>query len=279
MKEFEILQKIAQQGINDKEYVEEHIIGFEALKKSEQKCLLQSLQQPAHLVPEELPASQVTADVALTPHATPQQLREPLKSFQQEGLSWLLQREAKAEGNGQESGAHVLRGGILADEMGMGKTLQIIALLVASPAAGATLVVVPPTCLAQWRAEIAEFVEPGTLETFEYRCNKTLPEHFNGKAVVLTTYSTLERDFRRQLDTLEEPPRKRRRGEPLQDREAGWNTRAKVCFFKNNVLLQDSNKDLDSQWKHVSRNHSVWNSIERILAVKNFHQKANVSFV
>eukprot|EP00435_Cladocopium_sp_Y103_P018976 s210_g4.t1 len=223
VKEFEILQQIAQQGINDKEYVEEHIIGFEALKKSEQKCLLQSLQQPVQLVPEELPASQVKADVTLTPHETPQQLREPLKLFQQEGLSWLLQREAKAEGNeGRESGAHVLRGGILADEMGMGKTLQIIALLVASPASGATLVVVPPTCLAQWRAEIAEFVEPGTLEIFEYRCNKSLPEHFNGKAVVLTTYSTLERDFRKQLDTLEEPPRKRRRGELLRDQEVSW---------------------------------------------------------
>ena len=227
-KEFEVLQQIADQGIHDKEYVEEQVIGFDALKKNERELLLESLRHPAPSAPEKLPESQTSQTDShedLPPHPIPTQLRSPLQPFQQQGLSWLLKRET---GDAEEVAHHVLRGGILADEMGMGKTLQIIALLVASPAGGATLVVVPPTCLAQWREEITEFVLPGTIEIFEYLGRKrTLPENFDGKAVVLTTYKTLEREFRKtrqrqldQLDTLEdtlpERPQKRRR----QDEQA-----------------------------------------------------------
>mgnify|MGYP006075928877 FL=1 len=49
---------------------------------------------------------------------TPAQLTRPLLPFQQEGLAWMVDNEQS-----------VVNGGILADEMGMGKTIQTIALL------------------------------------------------------------------------------------------------------------------------------------------------------
>lgn len=202
MKEFEILQQIAQRGINDEEYIEDHIVGFVALGQKRQGELLQALLHPTSTPPEELPESQVL-DVKLTPRAGPKKLRKPLQPFQKEGLSWLLDREASASS---------VCGGILADEMGMGKTLQILALILASPAKGATLIVAPPTCLSQWREELADNIDGG-IEVWTYRGTKTtLPDRFRNKVVVLTTYAALERDFREQLNSLEEePPRPRKR--------------------------------------------------------------------
>ena len=47
------------------------------------------------------------------------------------------------------------RGGLLGDEMGMGKTIQAVSLIMSDyPARNPTLVVVPPVALMQWSAEI-----------------------------------------------------------------------------------------------------------------------------
>ena len=57
----------------------------------------------------------------LPQHEAPEALKVPLLAFQKEGLGWMLEREADER----------TRGGILADEMGMGKTLQTISLILA----------------------------------------------------------------------------------------------------------------------------------------------------
>ena len=47
------------------------------------------------------------------------------------------------------------KGGLLGDEMGMGKTIQAVSLVMSDyPAKHPTLVVVPPVALMQWSAEI-----------------------------------------------------------------------------------------------------------------------------
>lgn len=61
------------------------------------------------------------------------------------------------------------KGGLLGDEMGMGKTIQAVSLLMSDyPTGIPSLVVVPPVALMQWQSEINvsfSFVEeyPGSL--------------------------------------------------------------------------------------------------------------------
>lgn len=68
-----------------------------------------------------------------------------LKPFQLEGLNWMMQQEKSP-----------YAGGLLGDEMGMGKTIQTVSLLMSDyPAGKPSLVVVPPVALMQWQSEIA----------------------------------------------------------------------------------------------------------------------------
>jgi DNA repair protein RAD16 len=67
-----------------------------------------------------------------------------LKSFQLEGLNWMIQQEKSQ-----------YKGGLLGDEMGMGKTIQAVSLIMSDyPAGQPCLVVVPPVALIQWQSEI-----------------------------------------------------------------------------------------------------------------------------
>jgi len=94
------------------------------------------------------------------------------------------------------------RGGILADEMGMGKTLQTIALLLAGEASGPTLVVCPAAAMLQWRNEILRFTKENSLQVDLYYGfeRKHLSFDCPGRQVVLTTYQTLESDYRREVN-------------------------------------------------------------------------------
>lgn len=156
----------------------------------------------------------------------PDTLLAPMLPYQKEGLAWMCAQEAGP-----------LRGGILADEMGMGKTLQAISVMLAHPSSewkkapppsakargkaaapaadalpediaeaalrdglvrGGTLVIVPVIALIQWGAEILKWAAPGTLSIYTYHGPKREPlsDVLAKYDVVLTTYSTLEYDFR-----------------------------------------------------------------------------------
>ncbi|KAJ2798089.1 DNA repair protein rad16, partial [Coemansia guatemalensis] len=84
----------------------------------------------------------------LPPPRAPQLIDQPaalkikLLPFQQEGVKWMADQEDT-----------LFKGGILADEMGMGKTLQTIALMLVNHHRP-TLVVCPTVALLQWKAEI-----------------------------------------------------------------------------------------------------------------------------
>lgn len=64
---------------------------------------------------------------------------------------------------------------------------------------GATLVICPLVAVIQWRAEIERHVAPGALRVATYHGSKRTadPHVLAGADVVLTTYSTLENEFRR----------------------------------------------------------------------------------
>lgn len=66
-----------------------------------------------------------------------------LLPFQLEGLNWLMKQEESP-----------LNGGILADEMGMGKTIQVISLLVTKSHIRPNLIVCPTVAIIQWMEEL-----------------------------------------------------------------------------------------------------------------------------
>ncbi|KAG0174060.1 DNA repair protein rad16 [Apophysomyces sp. BC1021] len=72
----------------------------------------------------------------ITPAEQPEKLSLPLLSFQKHGVGWMLQQEKLQE-----------------DEMGMGKTIQTISLLL-SDDQGPSLVIAPTVAIVQWKREI-----------------------------------------------------------------------------------------------------------------------------
>lgn len=124
------------------------------------------------------------------PHRTaqPEGLRLKLLPFQLEGLHWLLSQENSK-----------YNGGVLADEMGMGKTIQTIALLMYDRNKRPSLVVAPTVALMQWKNEIDQHTQ-GKLKVYLFHGNNKTT-NINDLAeydVLLTTYAVIESVFRKQ---------------------------------------------------------------------------------
>lgn len=108
----------------------------------------------------------------------PEGLSLQLLPFQLEGLDWLLKQEQQER----------FSGGILADEMGMGKTIQTIALLLAEPRGKPNLVIAPTVALMQWKQEIETHTNNGLSVCLFYGQNRSVTaKELNNYDVVLTT--------------------------------------------------------------------------------------------
>ena len=122
----------------------------------------------------------------------PANISRELKPFQLEGLNWMKMMEKTKWG-----------GGLLGDEMGMGKTIQAVSLIMSDyPAKSPSLVLIPPVALMQWQQEIAQYTD-GTLKTFVYHGTNSATKGVTVAAlkkydVILMSYNSLESLYRFQ---------------------------------------------------------------------------------
>nr|XP_019002387.1 uncharacterized protein I203_04868 [Kwoniella mangroviensis CBS 8507]OCF65848.1 hypothetical protein I203_04868 [Kwoniella mangroviensis CBS 8507] len=100
-------------------------------------------------------------------------------------------------------------GGINADAMGLGKTVQSIATIAshqsADPKMKTTLIIAPLALLHQWKTEIEAKTTPGFLRVLIYHGPKRVKSQHNLKQydIVLTTYGTLVAEAGPKVRTIE----------------------------------------------------------------------------
>ncbi|CAE6397215.1 unnamed protein product [Rhizoctonia solani] len=130
----------------------------------------------------------------------PEGLKVTLLPFQQESLHWMRK---------QETG--LWSGGMLADEMGMGKTIQTLALLV-SDRRKPNLVVAPTVAIMQWRNEIEAHTEGFKVYMFHGGSREKNIKELAKYDIILTSYSVLESSFRKQISGF------KRKGEIVKEK-------------------------------------------------------------
>lgn len=119
----------------------------------------------------------------------PEGMALSLLPFQLEGLSWMIRQE--------EEGKY--KGGILADEMGMGKTIQMIALMMHDRSRTPNLVVAPTVALMQWKSEIESHANNALKVILFHGANRAKSiKELEGFDVVLTSYAVVESSYRKQ---------------------------------------------------------------------------------
>lgn len=126
------------------------------------------------------------------PAAQPSSINRTLKSFQLQGLDWMTRQEKTQ-----------YKGGLLGDEMGMGKTIQAVSLIMSDyPQKQPTLVVVPPVALMQWSSEITDYTD-GKLKVLVYHGQNSKVKAMTTNDikkfdVVMISYNSLESLYRKE---------------------------------------------------------------------------------
>ncbi|TQM51065.1 SNF2 family DNA or RNA helicase [Arcticibacter tournemirensis] len=117
----------------------------------------------------------------------PAELEGTLRSYQREGLNWLNFLDDLGFG------------GCLADDMGLGKSVQIIAFILSQREKtkhNVNLIVVPASLIFNWQAEVSKFAPSVKIHTI-YGADRIKNTHdFDPYEIVLTSYGTLLSDIR-----------------------------------------------------------------------------------
>lgn len=166
---------------------------------------------------------------ALPASEQPPSILTPLLPYQKQGLHWMMQREQpqlpsvegkemvqfwvarKRPGHAQSSSIvyhniaanhttekppSLARGGILADDMGLGKSLQTIALIAATKrelTTKPTLIVCPVSVIGHWVQQLQTHVRPQTLKVYVHHGSQRHEEseYLKKFDVVITTYQLI----------------------------------------------------------------------------------------
>lgn len=112
-------------------------------------------------------------------------LHATLYPYQNHGIAWMSQCIG------------VTGGLILADQMGLGKTVQIIGLLLLHPPTpeSPALIVCPTTLIANWAREIEKFAPSMTIMIHRGAGRAGIYKHLMSNQVVITTYDTAISDI------------------------------------------------------------------------------------
>jgi SNF2 family DNA or RNA helicase len=129
------------------------------------------------------------ADRRLAPIATPESFRGTLRPYQERGVAWLSFLGSLG------------MGGILADDMGLGKSVQTLALLSHEHTPGSdiapTLLVCPMSLVGNWQREAERFTPHLAVHVHHGSDRLTgdgLTEALNAADLVITTYAIAVRD-------------------------------------------------------------------------------------
>eukprot|EP00924_Labyrinthula_sp_SR-Ha-C_P005429 maker-scaffold_1-snap-gene-31.40-mRNA-1 protein AED:0.00 eAED:0.00 QI:0/0/0/1/1/1/2/0/1178 len=130
----------------------------------------------------------------------PKGMEATLMPFQRVGVSWMVEQEHS-----------VFHGGVLADQMGLGKTLQTLGLLTHQKAAGVdqgpTLIVCPASAMLQWQQEILVHCSQDTLRVYCFHGSsadqkRLTPGDILRYDVILTTYPTVMSQYRKCAELI-----------------------------------------------------------------------------
>lgn len=116
----------------------------------------------------------------------PEGLHATLRPYQLEGLNWLNALD------------DLNFGGCLADDMGLGKSIQIIAFVLSQRKKvekNTNLLVVPGTLVFNWQQELERFAPDIRLHIVHGANRIRSTEHFDQYEIILTTYGTLLSDI------------------------------------------------------------------------------------
>ncbi|KAM0793314.1 hypothetical protein ACM66B_000772 [Microbotryomycetes sp. NB124-2] len=147
------------------------------------------------------------------------------------------------------------RGGILADAMGLGKTLQVLALIVSTlrdkveGCDGGTLIVAPVSVLSNWTTQAAEHVSEQlsmTVHLYHGDGRKISVGKLKNFDVVVTAYSTLCNELVEPTTTkaspAKQPPKKKRRvvsdDSDMSEDEIKYTSKPKRKTNKDDKLFQ-----------------------------------------
>jgi len=119
--------------------------------------------------------------------AAPERLQGTLRSYQEQGLAWLNFLDDMGFG------------GCLADDMGLGKSIQIIAFLLhlrEKQGKRTHLLIVPTTLMFHWQQEVAKFAPTLSVRSHHAGGRSKDLSAFDEVDIVLTTYGTMVSDIK-----------------------------------------------------------------------------------
>ena len=161
----------------------------------------------------------------LTARAPGESFVSELLPYQKQCLNWLVYRETQQSTSAWGWTKHQLtdgfvfytsifghlsldapneqiHGGLLAQDVGMGKTVEMLALIATNKAQGPTLVVVPTTMLGQWQEEASKHTPSLTVLKFHGARRPKDMDVLRNSDIVLTTYRVVVNETSQHIPTI-----------------------------------------------------------------------------